>query len=130
MAILIKAFRLTLLWALFILIICNANLGKVGHSPLFFAGFDKITHCGLFFVFVIFYASELIRKHKTDVLSYKYMLLVFAMAVLFGGLIEILQLTIFTWRSGEWNDFFADMIGISMGIFSVWKLNRAMYEKS
>ena len=40
--------RLTILWALFIFIICNADLGGVGKSSFFFPGFDKLTHCGLF----------------------------------------------------------------------------------
>jgi VanZ family protein len=46
--------------------------------------------------------------------------------MLYGGLIEILQETIFTWRSGDWNDLFADSVGACMGIFSVVITDRAI----
>jgi VanZ family protein len=103
----------------------------VGHSHFFFVGFDKIVHCGLFFVFVIFYSSELMRQQNTRLLSYKYLALAGIVGILFGGTIELLQLAVFTWRNGEWNDLFADTIGVSMAVFSVWKVNRAVsYEKN
>ena len=51
-------------------------------------------------------------------------------AVLFGGAIELLQKYLFTWRSGEWGDLFADAVGAGMALFSVlittWTVN---YEK-
>lgn len=40
-------------------------------------------------------------------------------AILYGGIIELLQLWVFTWRSGEWADLFADTVGAGMGIFSI-----------
>ena len=46
--------------------------------------------------------------------------------IIYGGVIELLQLFIFTWRSGEWNDFFADSVGACMGAFSVVLTVKAM----
>lgn len=51
--------------------------------------------------------------------TYKYAIIVLLLALFYGGAIEILQATIFTWRDGDWNDFFADFVGAGMGIFSV-----------
>jgi hypothetical protein len=49
-------------------------------------------------------------------------------AVLGGG-IEILQLEVFTYRSAEWWDFFCDMAGVGMGVFSYIFLHRNGHEK-
>ncbi|MDB5138295.1 MAG: hypothetical protein JWR12_211 [Mucilaginibacter sp.] len=114
-----KYYGPAILWALFILIMCTVKLGKVADSPMFFPGFDKLVHCGFFFVMVVFYCNGLIRQHSGQILSYKRILVVTTVAILYGGLIELLQLLVFTWRSGEWNDLFADAVGASMGAFSL-----------
>jgi VanZ family protein len=111
--------RLTILWALFVLIMCSADFGSVGKSHLFFPGFDKLVHCGFFFVFVVFCCNGFIRQQNGNELPYKTAGIITLVAILFGGLIELLQLLVFTWRSGEWNDLFADTVGACMGTFSI-----------
>jgi VanZ family protein len=115
----LKYYGLANLWALFVLIICSVNLGGVGDSPMFFRGFDKLTHTGLFFTLVVLFCNGIIRQQRPRSFSYKQALLVAIAAIVFGGLIEILQLTIFTWRSCEWSDMFCDVLGVCMGIFGV-----------
>ncbi|WP_158825533.1 VanZ family protein [Mucilaginibacter lacusdianchii] len=109
--------KLTLGWALFVLVICDMQMGEVAHSPRFFPGFDKLVHCGLFFVFTVLFGTGLMRQHGT--FSYAHAFKAILIAIAFGGLIEILQLYIFTWRSGEWDDLFADSVGIGMAAFSM-----------
>ncbi len=106
-------------WALFILIMCSIKMGKVMGSPLFFPGFDKLVHCGFFFVLMVLYFNGLIKQQNTGILTYTVVILVTIAAILYGGIIEILQLPIFTWRTGEWDDLFADAVGASMGAFSI-----------
>ena len=108
-----------LIWALFILIICCASLGKAGESPLFFKGFDKLTHTGLFFVLTIFTLYGLLRKQAHHQLPANIFAFVLIIMFLFGGAIELLQLKVFTYRSAEWADLFCDVLGTLMGIFSV-----------
>ncbi|MDB4925027.1 VanZ family protein [Mucilaginibacter sp.] len=115
----IKYQRLTILWALFVLIMCNADFGSVGKSHLFFTGFDKLVHCGFFFVFVVFCCDGFIRQQNGSKLSYKTAGIITLVAISLGGLTELLQLLVFTWRSADWNDFFADIVGACMGIFSI-----------
>ncbi len=122
----LKYQRLTILWALFILTMCSISLGHIGDSHLFFPGFDKLTHCGFFFVLVVFCCSGLIKQQNITCLSYKSLAIITISAILYGGLIELLQLTIFTWRSGEWGDLFADSVGACMGTFSVLIIERAI----
>jgi VanZ family protein len=41
-----------------------------------------------------------------------------------GAAIEVLQYSVFTYRSAEWWDLFADMTGVGMGIFGYIFLHR------
>jgi len=108
-----------LIWALFVLVICCASLGKAGDSPMFFKGFDKLTHTGLFFVLTVLTLYGLLRKQVHHQLPAATFLLVLLLMFSFGGIIELLQWKIFTYRSAEWADFFCDVLGTLMGIFSV-----------
>jgi VanZ family protein len=110
---------LTILWALFIFTMCSIKMGDVGKSSLFFPGFDKLVHCGFFFVIVVFSANGFLRQQKRGKLSYTAAAVITLLAIAFGGLIELLQLWLFTWRSGEWSDLFADAVGACMALFSI-----------
>lgn len=112
----LKYQKLTLGWALFVLVMCNINTGKVGHSPLFFPGFDKLVHCGFFFMFTALTLQGITQQRGN--LALISCVKVFVIAIVFGAIIEVLQLYIFTWRSGEWNDLFADSVGAGMAAFS------------
>jgi VanZ family protein len=126
----LKYQRLTLWWALFIFILCTVKLGGVSNSPLFFPGFDKLTHCGLFFVLNVLLCHGLLRNSSLRNLTLSRSFFSLLIPIAFGAVIEVLQAYIFTWRSGEWADLFADSVGTAMGLFSVqvtlWAIN---YEK-
>jgi VanZ family protein len=109
----------TLLWALFILIICSIPMGEVGSSSRFFPGFDKLVHCGLFFVLATLYCEGGIRRYKTRGVRIEIAVKNTIVLISYGALIEVLQIYIFTWRSGESSDLFADTVGACMGIFAV-----------
>ena len=119
MKVLIKYYKPAVLWTSFIFIICTINLGKASDSPLFFKGFDKLVHCWLFFVLVVFCCEGFIRQQSSGLPSYKPVLLFTLAAIMYGGIIELLQAYVFTWRTGEWNDLLADAVGSSMGAFGV-----------
>ncbi len=119
MKITFKYYWLTILWALFILIICDIKMGAVSKSPMFFAGFDKLVHCGLYFVLVTFWSTGYVKKHGVNKLTYSVGSIITITAIVYGGIIELLQLYIFTWRSGEWDDLFADALGACMAAFGV-----------
>jgi VanZ family protein len=119
MKIFLKYHGLTILWALFVFTMCAVNLGDVDKEPMFFPGFDKLTHTGFFFTLVVLFCNGIIRQQKPRSFSYKQIVLVTIVAIIFGGLIEIFQLTLFTWRSADWSDLFADTLGTCMGVFAV-----------
>lgn len=108
-----------LCWALVIFILCNISFGSVGKSHLFFPGFDKLTHCGLFVVLVVFLGGGCIRQHGIRYFTLIAGIKLFLVAIIYGGIIELLQLYVFTWRSGEWADLFCDAVGAAMAIFAI-----------
>ena len=110
----LKDQRLTLLWALFILIMCNAKFGSMGHSSLFFPGFDKLVHCGFFFVFVVLCTNGYIRRQKIERLSYKQAFAITLIAIMYGVFIWLVMNFLivphskaspipFTWSAGLTN---------------------------
>ncbi len=121
-----------ILWAIFILIICNMRLGGAAGSRLFFEGFDKITHLGLFFVLAAFLYYGNCRKFGTVArMEWALHVRIWIICAALGGAIELLQWNFFTWRTGEWPDFFCDMLGTSMAVFAFVLLNQlAQREKA
>lgn len=120
----LKYQRFTILWSVFILVMCSISMGKIGESHLFFAGFDKLVHCGFFFMFTVLAANGAIRHHQG--ISVAGIFLLAFIGLFFGALIEILQLYLFTWRDGNWADLFADAVGVGMAAFSILVLNSAL----
>ncbi|WP_377143872.1 VanZ family protein [Mucilaginibacter lutimaris] len=102
-----------------------------GPPGLFFAGFDKMVHCVLFFVLSVLYCAGSIRKWNTRSIRIEIAMKNTIVLISFGALIEMLQMRFFTWRSGDWNDLLADAIGGCMGIFGVMITSNALnHEKS
>jgi VanZ family protein len=132
MKIFLKYQGLTILWALFVFVMCTIKINEeVSDEPMFFPGFDKLVHSGFFFLLVVSWCNGIIRKQSNRLLPYKTAAIVTIACILFGGLIEVLQSTVFTWRDGDWTDLFADSTGACMGIFSVMVINRAdKYEEN
>jgi len=93
---------------------------------MFFPGFDKMVHCGFFFVLVVFYCNGHLRQHKQRFLTYTAIILIVLIALLYGYSIELLQKYVFTWRDFEWTDLFADTVGACMGMFSVLVTSAAL----
>jgi VanZ family protein len=126
----LKYQRLTLWWALFVFLLCTVKMGSVSQAPIFFPGFDKLTHCGLFFVLAVLLCQGLLRHSGLRNLNINRSFFSLLIPIAFGAAIEVLQAYVFTWRSGEWADLFADSVGTAMGLFSVWVTLWAInYEK-
>ena len=119
---------LAIIWAVLVLILCDIPVSTSGKLPLF-DGFDKLVHTGFFFVLTVLLFYGKIRQQ----LSYSYRIItvlkILLITVILGGGIELLQLTVFTYRSAEWWDFICDMIGVGMGIFSYIFLHRFRFNE-
>ena len=121
---------LSILWSAFVILIClMPSFGPQSEGFSFFEGFDKLAHTGFFFVLTVFLFYGKIRQQE----SYSYrtltILKISSITFLIGAGIEILQLEVFTYRSAEWWDLFADMTGVGMGIFGYIFLHRARFDE-
>ncbi|MBL4677391.1 MAG: VanZ family protein [Mucilaginibacter sp.] len=115
----LKYYGPAILWALFVLIICAIPIGVKEGRGVFFVGFDKLTHCGLFFVLSVLYCAGSIRKWNTRNIRIEIAVKNTIVLLSYGALIELLQSKVFTWRSGDFNDLLCDLIGTCMGVFAV-----------
>ena len=115
-------------WAIFVFVLCDIPPSSFKGAPAF-EGIDKLVHTGFFFVLTVFLFFGKIRQQR----SYNYRILTILKILLvtaaFGGGIELLQLKVFTYRSADWWDLFADMTGVGMGIFSYILLHRSKYDE-
>ena len=116
---------LSILWAIFVVIICEMPSSDISPDSItFFEGFDKLAHTGFFFVLTVLLFHGKIKEQG----SYNYraltILKILLITLFLGAAIEVLQYSVFTYRSAEWWDLFADMTGVSMGIFGYVFLHR------
>lgn len=72
---------------------------------------DKVVHFLMYFGLSGATAINYIYIKKGRVEMWKLLLGAFLIPVLYGGLIEIVQFYFFEGRSGDWGDFWADLLG-------------------
>ena len=120
---------LAIIWAVIVLILCDLPLENVSGQIPVFEGMDKLVHTGFFFVLTVLLFYGKIRQQG----SYSFRILTIVKILLItatlGAGIEILQWKVFTYRSADIWDFFTDMVGVGMGIFSYIFLHRTGHEK-
>lgn len=121
---------LAILWAIFIVIMCDIPMSDSGVFGVFlFAGFDKLAHTGFFFVLTVLLFYGKIKQQNSYTYRFVTILKILAITTALGVSIELLQLFIFTYRAAEWWDLFADMTGVGMGIFSYIFLHRFRFNE-
>jgi hypothetical protein len=112
-----KHYVWALLWAVVILVLCSLPSATTDSVPKF-PGIDKLVHTGFFFVFTVLLYYGAIRGAGTSAPSWGISFKVVAFSFLFALFTEYLQWKIFTYRSAEAWDLFADAVGTGMGVFA------------
>ncbi|MEN5086808.1 VanZ family protein [Sphingobacterium faecium] len=110
-------YKWVMLWAVIVILLCcmpGQNFEKVPSYP----GMDKLVHAGMFFVFCTLIYNGVLVQFKGRPTKWVPVLVVSILGLLFALLTEALQLYIFTYRSGDWWDLFADSVGIGMAGFA------------
>ncbi len=102
------------IWSLIIAYLCFAPSDEFKNVHITIPHFDKIVHFGLFFILGIFLAALMYVKpsrfHKVWLP---------AAAIVYGGLIEVVQLLYIYQREGDFFDWLADAIGVIVAIWVV-----------
>lgn len=76
--------------------------------------FDKFVHASIFFTLAILWLIYLFKSNKQSNTS---MILAILLCIAYGGMLEIMQATVFSNRSGDWLDFIANSFGCLMGLW-------------
>jgi VanZ family protein len=76
---------------------------------------DKWTHLVMYGGTCSVLWIEYMRSHKTTGSAVKLFLLAWLAPILMSGLLELLQAYATTTRSGEWLDFAANSLGVTLG---------------
>lgn len=116
----------SILWLILVLLLCNMPVNDLpGDDFKFFDGFDKLVHTGLFFVLTVLFFFGSIREHSSISLRFITIAKIVFLSFSLGAVVELLQWKVFTYRSGDWWDFFCDTVGVGMAVFSYLILCRA-----
>ena len=102
-------------WTLVIFVLCCTPGRFIPTTNwLELLSFDKFVHASIFFMLVCLWLSYGFHINK---LSAKTILLIVFFSIAYGGLLEIMQATVFSQRSGDWLDFIANSFGCLMGLW-------------
>jgi VanZ family protein len=124
-----KLFIISLIWALLILILCAIPGSSFPKKPIFnIPNLDKIVHACLYFPLAFFLGAEF-DLSKKNILRLTGPLLVMIIVALYGGLIEVLQETIFIKRSADILDFLADVVGGLAGLTVYYLFFRPFFHR-
>lgn len=76
--------------------------------------FDKFVHASIFFTLICWWLLFFHTKYKATLFV---TIIVMLSCIAYGGLLEIMQATLFSQRSGDWLDFIANTFGCTMGLW-------------
>ncbi|MFD2144131.1 VanZ family protein [Mucilaginibacter antarcticus] len=74
----------------------------------------------------MFYCNGYLHNARRDTLTPGTAFLVTVVVVVYGAVIELLQLYVFTWRGAEWADLFCDTVGACMATFCILVITTAV----
>jgi len=113
----LKHTKWALLWALLILILCGIPGRDIPHiSFLELLSFDKFVHASIFFVFMLLTVRGFMLQTTFKQLNQSPKTIAFFICVAYGGLMEIMQGTLFIERSADIFDFIANSFGCTMAV--------------
>ena len=107
----------SVLWAGFMFVLMVLPSQDFSKVPKF-EGFDKLAHCGTFFVLATLLYWQNLAKNNFTVNKRMSILKVVSSTVIFAGVTELAQLYLSTGRTADYWDFFADVMGIGMATFA------------
>ncbi len=110
--------ELTVCWFAIIFALC-ATPGNFVPSPTWadLLSIDKLVHVMMFFILCELILIVTLKYNVPNAM----VIVAVSFAVAYGGVLEILQATCFVNRSGNWQDFVADVLGCLMAVFSFKK---------
>ena len=113
----LKHTKWAMLWALLILILCGIPGRDIPHiSFLELLSFDKFVHAGIFFVLILLTVRGFLLQTGIEDLQKKAKRIATVICIIYGGLLEVMQGTLFQERSADVFDFIANSFGVLAGL--------------
>lgn len=114
-----------MLWALLILVLCGIPGKDIPHiSFLELLSFDKFVHAGIFFVLILFTIRGFLLQTTFAFLNKTAKITSLIFCVVYGGLLEVMQGTLFEERSADVYDFIANSFGCMIGWLMYQRIER------
>ncbi|SKB71918.1 hypothetical protein SAMN05660841_02025 [Sphingobacterium nematocida] len=115
----LKNYIWAIVWAILMLtILLLPSRSFEVDSVTFYEGFDKMVHCGIFFILCILLYWESILKSKRSVNKWLSITKVVISTVIFAFVTEAAQQYLSPTRTADLWDIFADITGIGMATFA------------
>lgn len=103
---------IVLIWLAVITFLSLMPGKDIPHSGLFgIPHLDKAVHAGLYAILAFLLVWSLHAKKRSKFIT------ALLFCVVYGGLMEILQVTIAVNRLASWGDWLADLVGALLGLF-------------
>ena len=103
------------LYATLIAALSLINFESTASSSLFFDGFDKVVHFCFYLGFSVLLAQAFIEGFKeVNKVTLRFWVIVYSL--FYGGMIEFAQMLLTTYRQADWNDFYANALGVAVGV--------------
>lgn len=116
---------LTISWALLIMILCGIPGRDIPHiSFLEILSFDKWVHAGIFFVLTLLAVRGFRLQEKFPSLKKNALAIAISLCIFYGGILEVLQGTIFEERSADIYDFIANSFGCILAALLYPKISK------
>lgn len=103
------------LYATLIAALSLLDFERTSSSDFFFDGFDKVVHFCFYLGFSVLLAQAFIEGFKeVKKLTLRFWVIVYSL--FYGGMIEFAQMWLTTYRQADWNDFYANALGVAVGV--------------
>jgi VanZ family protein len=103
------------LYATLIAALSLINFESTASSSLFFDGFDKVVHFCFYLGFSVLLAQAFIEGFReVNKVTLRFWVIVYSL--FYGGMIEFAQMWLTTYRQADWNDFYANALGVAAGV--------------
>jgi hypothetical protein len=116
-------YKLAFFWAAIIFALCSTPGRFIPTTSwLELLSADKWIHAGVFFILTILLIAGVLAHQQKRTLVFVWLMT----AVLYGGLLEIMQAKVFSERSADWQDFIANSFGCVMAFLLHKRLLRSL----
>jgi VanZ family protein len=116
-----------ILWGLIILVLCAIPGRDLPHvSLLEIISFDKWVHAGMFYVLTSLMILGFTKATAPSLIRPRPVLYAFILCTVYGGLLEVMQGTLFEDRSADVYDFIANTFGATLATLTFRSLRRRL----